>query len=309
MLHYREAAGICARQQKSRENNMYIRKISGILFSSLILAALLSGMMVFDSPRPAEAASKATISGLVWEDTNQNGIQDADEDGIRGVKVKLYRDSGTYVKAATTKGSGLYVIKNISPGDYYLRFILPKRSVVKSVKQGTDVAVEICVDGTTDETALITLDPGEREQTSDVSIASPSTRPSSSVGVAVGLSGNQKKIGEGGYALLGSLHGGTTGQNGGEVCPPGHSQGKKTGWDDTDGHPGSSDGGSTGQGNGQGNSQGNSQGNGQGNAQSSGQGSGQGDGQGNSQGNGQGNAQSSGQGNGQGNAQSNGKGN
>jgi len=120
MLQYRETAGICARQQRSREDNMYIRKISGILFSSLILAALLSGMLVFQSPQPVQAASKANVSGVIWEDTNQNGIQDADEDGIRGVKVKVYKADGKYVKSATTKSSGLYELKNISPGAYYL---------------------------------------------------------------------------------------------------------------------------------------------------------------------------------------------
>jgi len=219
----------------------------------------------------------------VWEDTNQNGLQDADEDGIRGVKVKLYKASGKYVKATTTKGSGLYLIKNISPGDYYLRFILPKRSVVKSMKQGTNVAVQICFDGTTDETALITLDPGEREQTSDVSITSPSTTPTSSANVVVGLSGDQEKAkGNNKYVIPGLSNGGETDQNGGEECPPGHSEGKKAGWNNQDGHPGSSDGGSNGQGNGQGSGQGNGQssgqGNGQGNAQSSGQGNGKGKG-------------------------------
>lgn len=53
----------------------------------------------------------------VWEDSNQNGIQDGSEVGIPGVKVNL-RKGLTVVASTTTNSYGQYSIENVQPDTY-----------------------------------------------------------------------------------------------------------------------------------------------------------------------------------------------
>lgn len=57
----------------------------------------------------------ATISGIVFEDTNGNGVQDITEQGIGGVSVNL---SG--IGNATTDNAGLYIFSGIPNNNYTL---------------------------------------------------------------------------------------------------------------------------------------------------------------------------------------------
>ncbi len=56
-------------------------------------------------------AAPIEIGNRVWNDSNGNGIQDADEQGINGVTVELYRD-GTKVGETTTANGGEYYFNN-----------------------------------------------------------------------------------------------------------------------------------------------------------------------------------------------------
>jgi hypothetical protein len=71
----------------------------------------------------------SSIGDYVWEDENKNGIQDADENGMSDVKVKLhyyYWESNTTVyDTAKTDSEGNYKFNNLPPGEFYLEFILP----------------------------------------------------------------------------------------------------------------------------------------------------------------------------------------
>ncbi len=66
------------------------------------------------------------IGDFVWQDTNQNGIQDAGEPGIDGVTVKLCADSSCNTVLATTttsnfKGNdGYYQFSGLPLGTYYV---------------------------------------------------------------------------------------------------------------------------------------------------------------------------------------------
>ncbi len=48
------------------------------------------------------------LGNLVWIDTNANGIQDAGEAGLAGVRVELYSTSGTLLASMDTDASGYY---------------------------------------------------------------------------------------------------------------------------------------------------------------------------------------------------------
>ncbi|RZA31263.1 MAG: hypothetical protein EOP92_32085, partial [Lysobacteraceae bacterium] len=77
----------------------------------------------------------AAIGDRVWHDANANGIQDAGEQGIAGVTVKLVRDqnldgdfddAGEQLGTTTTDASGNYMFKGLTPSlNYQVSFSLP----------------------------------------------------------------------------------------------------------------------------------------------------------------------------------------
>ena len=78
-----------------------------------------------------EPQSLASIGDFVWYDLDIDGRQDADEDGVQGVVVRLY-DLGTdgqigggddgHLDTEITSASGYYSFTNIIPSEYYLAF-------------------------------------------------------------------------------------------------------------------------------------------------------------------------------------------
>lgn len=80
------------------------------------------------------------VGNFVWEDLNQNGVQDSGEPGIVGAAVQLWNaDKTQMLDATTTNASGLYTLKAPGPGSYRVRVIPPfpgDRFTLKD--QGTD---------------------------------------------------------------------------------------------------------------------------------------------------------------------------
>jgi hypothetical protein len=71
-------------------------------------------------------AQPATIGDYVWNDTNNNGVQDAGEMGIANVTVNLYDCTTDELVATTTTGTdGLYSFTNLMPGSYRVEFVAP----------------------------------------------------------------------------------------------------------------------------------------------------------------------------------------
>jgi hypothetical protein len=75
--------------------------------------------------KPGGGTGPATIGDFVWFDTNGNGIQDPGEPGIPNVFVILETCTGAFVKFATTNGQGKYLITNVQPGQYRVKFASP----------------------------------------------------------------------------------------------------------------------------------------------------------------------------------------
>jgi protocatechuate 3,4-dioxygenase beta subunit len=75
----------------------------------------------------AVAYQPATFSGIVFVDTNQNGVQDNGEVGLAGVGVALRDASGNTVATATTGSDGSYSV-SLAPGTYTAVFTAPSTS-------------------------------------------------------------------------------------------------------------------------------------------------------------------------------------
>ncbi|ATE52370.1 hypothetical protein CNX65_02900 [Actinosynnema pretiosum] len=68
---------------------------------------------------------KAAIGDFVWDDLNRNGLQDAGEPGISGVKVNLLDAQGEVKSSTTTNASGKYVFGDLDEGAYRVQFTVP----------------------------------------------------------------------------------------------------------------------------------------------------------------------------------------
>ncbi|MFO3719214.1 SdrD B-like domain-containing protein [Staphylococcus felis] len=82
-----------------------------------------SGFHKAEVEPPVEPTYK--IGDKVWEDTNKDGLQDADEPGIAGVKVTLTKPDGT-TEETTTDENGMYVFEGLKNGDYTVKFEAPE---------------------------------------------------------------------------------------------------------------------------------------------------------------------------------------
>ena len=69
-------------------------------------------------------ATNLILGNRVWHDENQNGVQEAWENGIGGVCVNLYDANGTLLQKTTTDTNGYYGF-NVEAGNYILQFVKP----------------------------------------------------------------------------------------------------------------------------------------------------------------------------------------
>ena len=64
----------------------------------------------------------ASLGRRVWLDLDGDGVQDANETGLAGVRVSLVSATGTVLGSQLTDASGNYLFSNLTPGSYGLRF-------------------------------------------------------------------------------------------------------------------------------------------------------------------------------------------
>ncbi|PSN17992.1 hypothetical protein C7271_14850 [filamentous cyanobacterium CCP5] len=67
----------------------------------------------------------AALGDFVFNDLDQDGIQDANEPGIGGATVKLQNAAGSVLATTTTNGDGFYQFTGLRPGDYKVMFVQP----------------------------------------------------------------------------------------------------------------------------------------------------------------------------------------
>ena len=63
-----------------------------------------------------------TITGIVFNDANGSGVQNAGEQGLGGITVELINaTSGAVIRTTTTAADGTYVFSSVPPGSYIVR--------------------------------------------------------------------------------------------------------------------------------------------------------------------------------------------
>lgn len=79
-----------------------------------------------------------TLGDRVWLDLDKDGIQDAEENGLSGVIVRLLNTSGLTVGSTYTDASGNYSFPTPAPGQYFIQFELPGGYTYSPKDSGAD---------------------------------------------------------------------------------------------------------------------------------------------------------------------------
>ena len=152
-------------------------------------------------------ALKSSLGNFVWEDRDGDGIQDAGEAGVSGVKVtltgagkdNLFGTADDITAVTTTNAYGKYEFNNLDAGKYKVDFDAASGWFFTKANQGTNDAVDSDVNasGTSGE---ITLQAGEQNQTLDAGIFRKA-----SVGDKVWQDSNHNWVQDAGEAGIGGI--------------------------------------------------------------------------------------------------------
>lgn len=70
--------------------------------------------------------TQGTISGILWNDADYDGVMQADAEGLRGATVTLIDENGSEVASTSTIRSGEFAFAQLMPGRYSMRVDLPQ---------------------------------------------------------------------------------------------------------------------------------------------------------------------------------------
>ncbi|MEQ1675371.1 MAG: SdrD B-like domain-containing protein [Chitinophagaceae bacterium] len=113
------------------------------------------------------------LGDRVWFDVNNNGIQDATEQGVPGVSVALLNAAGTTIATTVTDQNGNYKFVNLANATYSVQFSnLPAGFVFSPINQGANDAVDSDADPVTGKTGTYTISGGSSIMTVDAGIFS-----------------------------------------------------------------------------------------------------------------------------------------
>jgi hypothetical protein len=91
----------------------------------------------------------ASVSGLLWLETGDFGVHNAEESGLSGVSIQLLDTAGNLMQTYNVEADGIYHFGNLLPGDYIIRIdttTLPDRMYVTHNPDGSsdfDTAVTL----------------------------------------------------------------------------------------------------------------------------------------------------------------------
>ncbi|MBK8685660.1 MAG: carboxypeptidase regulatory-like domain-containing protein [Bacteroidetes bacterium] len=117
----------------------------------------------------------ASLGNYVWNDLDNDGIQDAFEEGVPGITVTLYASDGiTPISTSVTNAQGYYSFVNLIPDTYVVGFSnIPEGSQFSPSNQGSDDGLDSDVNPLDGKTSSVTLSAGEYNPTLDAGIYTP----------------------------------------------------------------------------------------------------------------------------------------
>ncbi|MDP3418833.1 SdrD B-like domain-containing protein [Falsiroseomonas sp.] len=102
-----------------------------------------------------------SLGDKVFDDLDNDGIQDDAESGIAGITVRLLSaDGGTVLATTQTGTNGLYSFDGLMPGDYRVEFVAPADRAFAKQDQGSD-ALDSDADRNSGRTDVISLISGQ----------------------------------------------------------------------------------------------------------------------------------------------------
>jgi len=104
----------------------------------------------------------AALSGVVWVDSDGDGVRDTGEPGLEGVAVRLLRD-GSQAGSAETNAGGAYEFSGLVSGSYELVVTAPVGYAFTGRDVGSDDAVDSDVDPASGRSGALTLAAGASE--------------------------------------------------------------------------------------------------------------------------------------------------
>lgn len=115
----------------------------------------------------------ASLGDVVFNDLNNNGIQDDGEAGVAGVTVSLLNGDGTPTGLVdVTDTNGVYGFADLVPGSYTVQFDAPAGYVISPANQGGDDAKDSDANGA-GRTGVVELSSGESDITVDAGLFKP----------------------------------------------------------------------------------------------------------------------------------------
>jgi hypothetical protein len=153
-----------------------------IMLGGILLLAGNLAASAGDEQVPALQAGQASLSGYVWNDADQDGVQDVGESGIRNVSVRLLDSNKKLVKNTKTDDTGRYLFEGITPGGYYVDIQAPAIYAISPLNQGQDEALDSDTDPSTGETSLIQLVAGENILLADAGLSRRAIPPQQNPG-------------------------------------------------------------------------------------------------------------------------------
>ncbi len=71
-----------------------------------------------------------SIGDFVWNDLNNDGIQNTNEAGTAGIKIDLIDDKNTVIRSTVSDAIGKYIFNNIVPAKYKVRAVIPTGAIL-----------------------------------------------------------------------------------------------------------------------------------------------------------------------------------
>jgi len=109
----------------------------------------------------------SSIGDFVWEDKNENGIQDSGELGIPNVKVTLLDVAGVAIENKLTGTDGIYEFTNLAPGNYSVKTDVPSGYKMGQNGLGSDKSLDSDGDPSSGITGTIKVVSGSKNKTVD----------------------------------------------------------------------------------------------------------------------------------------------